>query len=99
MRALDNEAKSLHKNNIRLQIIGDISRFSTRLQERIASVEALTANNTGLVLNVAANYGGRWDIVQATRQIAAQVQEGKLHTDDIDETLLSKVICMGINLQ
>ncbi|SUB64673.1 Undecaprenyl pyrophosphate synthase [Plesiomonas shigelloides] len=95
MRALDNEARSLHKNNIRLRIIGDISRFSTRLQERIASVEALTANNTGLVLNVAANYGGRWDIVQATRQIAAQVQEGKLHTDDIDETLLSKVICMG----
>ncbi|MGL5757423.1 polyprenyl diphosphate synthase [Plesiomonas sp.] len=95
MRALNNEAKSLHKNNIRLRIIGDISRFSARLQERIAHVEALTAQNTGLVLNIAANYGGRWDIVQAARQVAMQVQAGGIEINQIDETLFGEKICMG----
>lgn len=45
-------------------MIGDISRFSARLQERIRRSEALTENNDGLTLNIAANYGGRWDIIQ-----------------------------------
>lgn len=58
--ALDNEVKSLHKHNVRLSVIGDISRFSPRLQERIRRGQVLTANNTGLQLNIAANYGGRW---------------------------------------
>lgn len=49
---------------MRLRIIGDTSRFNSRLQERIRKSEALTAGNTGLTLNIAANYGGRWDIVQ-----------------------------------
>ncbi len=62
--ALDSEVKSLHRHNVRLRIIGDISRFNSRLQERIRKSEALTAHNTGLTLNIAANYGGRWDIVQ-----------------------------------
>ncbi len=62
--ALDSEVKSLHRHNVRLRIIGDISRFNSRLQERIRKSEALTAHNTGLTLNIAANYGGRWDIVR-----------------------------------
>lgn len=61
--ALDSEVKSLHRHNVRLRIIGDTSRFNSRLQERIRKSEALTAGNTGLTLNIAANYGGRWDIV------------------------------------
>nr|VUD26193.1 UDP pyrophosphate synthetase [Salmonella sp. NCTC 7297] len=68
--ALDSEVKSLHRHNVRLCIIGDISRFNPRLQERIRKSEALTARNTGLTLNIAANYGGRWDIVQGVRQLA-----------------------------
>ncbi|MGC6563802.1 polyprenyl diphosphate synthase, partial [Escherichia coli] len=68
--ALDNEVKSLHKHNVRLTIIGDISRFSRRLQDRIKNSVALTANNTGLNLNIAANYGGRWDITQSVQQLA-----------------------------
>lgn len=63
--ALDSEVKSLHRHNVRLRIIGDTTRFNARLQERIRKAEALTANNTGLTLNIAANYGGRWDITQA----------------------------------
>ena len=83
MKALDSEVKKLHKNNIRLKIIGDKSAFSDSLQNRIAQSEALTANNTGLILNIAANYGGYWDITQATKQIALQVKNGDLSVDEI----------------
>lgn len=83
MKALDSEVKKLHKNNIRLQIIGDKSAFSASLQKRIAESEALTANNTGLTLNIAANYGGYWDIVQAAQQLAEQVKQGEIQTNEI----------------
>ncbi|PVJ68566.1 (2E,6E)-farnesyl- diphosphate-specific ditrans,polycis-undecaprenyl-diphosphate synthase, partial [Salmonella enterica subsp. enterica serovar Senftenberg] len=92
--ALDSEVKSLHRHNVRLRIIGDISRFNSRLQERIRKSEALTAHNTGLTLNIAANYGGRWDIVQGVRQLAEQVQAGVLRPDQIDEERLGQQICM-----
>lgn len=68
--------KSLHKHNVRLTIIGDISRFSRRLQDRIKNSVALTANNTGLNLNIAANYGGRWDITQSVQQLASSLAKG-----------------------
>ncbi len=73
--APDSEVKSLHRHNVRLRIIGETTRFNARLQERIRKAEALTANNTGLTLNIAANYGGRWDIVRGARQLAEQVQK------------------------
>ncbi|VEC00663.1 Undecaprenyl pyrophosphate synthase [Cedecea lapagei] len=92
--ALDSEVKSLHRHNVRLRIIGDTSRFNLRLQERIKKAEALTSENTGLTLNIAANYGGRWDIIQGVRQLASQVQEGLLRPDQIDEELLGQQICM-----
>lgn len=66
MQALDFELKKLHKNNIRFKILGNVARFSEGLQEKIKNAEKLTENNTALTLNIAANYGGRWDIVQAT---------------------------------
>ncbi|QGX41694.1 di-trans,poly-cis-decaprenylcistransferase [Permianibacter aggregans] len=65
---LEREAKALHKNNVRLRVIGDRSRFSAKLQQRMLEAEAMTADNTALNLNIAANYGGRWDIVQAVSQ-------------------------------
>ncbi|MDU7648772.1 MAG: polyprenyl diphosphate synthase [Klebsiella michiganensis] len=71
--ALDSEVKSLHRHNVRLRIIGETTRFNARLQERIRKAEALTENNTGLTLNIAANYGGRWDIIQGVRHLAKQV--------------------------
>ncbi|KYK76848.1 polyprenyl diphosphate synthase, partial [Aggregatibacter actinomycetemcomitans] len=70
MQALDFELKKLHKNNIRLKILGNVARFSEGLQEKIKNAEKLTENNTALTLNIAANYGGRWDIVQAAQQLA-----------------------------
>ena len=62
---LEREAKSLHKNGVRLRVIGDRSRFAEKLQQRMAEAEAMTAGNTALTLNIAANYGGQWDIINA----------------------------------
>lgn len=92
--ALDSEVKNLHRNQVRLRIIGDISRFNSRLQERIRKAEALTESNTGLTLNIAANYGGRWDIIQGVRRLAEQVQEGYIRPEQIDEELLNQQVCM-----
>ncbi|AWK15038.1 (2E,6E)-farnesyl-diphosphate-specific ditrans,polycis-undecaprenyl-diphosphate synthase [Candidatus Fukatsuia symbiotica] len=93
MYALDKEVKSLHENKVCLHIIGDTSRFDPRLRDRIQSVEVLTENNNGLQLNIAANYGGRWDIMQSMRHLARQVQQGLLQPDDLDEELINR--CMS----
>ncbi|WP_217549049.1 (2E,6E)-farnesyl-diphosphate-specific ditrans,polycis-undecaprenyl-diphosphate synthase [Pantoea sp. GbtcB22] len=92
--ALDSEVKNLHKHNVRLRIIGDISRFNNRIQERIRRAEELTQQNNGLTLNIAANYGGRWDIIQGARKLAEQVQEGLLRPDQITEESLAPYLCM-----
>ena len=63
--ALENEVQKLHKNGIRLKVVGDTSRFDPKIQTLIAEGERLTAANSGLTLTIAANYGGRWDILQA----------------------------------
>ena len=95
MKALDNEVKKLHKNNIRLNIIGDKSQFSASLQKRIAESEALTAENTGLILNIAANYGGDWDIVNATKKLAMEVEVGNLSPNEISCEMFQKNLSTG----
>lgn len=92
---LDNEIEHLHKNNIRLRIIGDISKLGERLQKLIHFSETYTYNNNGLTLNVAVNYGGRWDIIQGVRKIAIKVQQGTLYPEQINENTLCQVICMN----
>ncbi|MDF2183675.1 isoprenyl transferase [Grimontia hollisae] len=82
---LGREVKRLHKNGVRLKVIGDTTRFSQSLQDKIAAAEALTANNTRLVLNVAANYGGQWDIMQAVKKLAAQVERGEIPAEQLTE--------------
>ncbi|MFM2397764.1 MAG: hypothetical protein RLZZ144_1014 [Pseudomonadota bacterium] len=69
VKMLEREVASLHKNNVRLKIIGDLSRFDAVLQKYIADAEALTANNDGLTLTIAANYGGRWDMMNAVQSL------------------------------
>lgn len=95
MKALDNEVKQLHKHNIRLNIIGDKSQFSESLQQRIAKSEALTANNTGLILNIAANYGGDWDILTATKRLAEQVKLGQIAPDEITCQMIQDNLSTG----
>ena len=92
---LSSEVKRLHKNNLRLRIIGDVTRFNPRLQRKIEQAEELTRNNTGMVLNVAANYGGKWDITQAAKKLAQQVAVGELNPDDIDESKMAQFISMA----
>jgi undecaprenyl diphosphate synthase len=71
MHSLEQEVAKLHENGIRFRLIGDIGRFEPRLQELIREAERLTAANTRLTLTVAANYGGRWDIMQAVQRMLA----------------------------
>lgn len=87
---LSKEVKRLHKNAVRLQVIGDVTRFDDKLVEKIQHAEQLTQENNELLLNIAANYGGRWDIVNAARQLSAQVAAGQLQGNDINETLFDQ---------
>ena len=67
--ALEREVAKMHANNIRLKVVGDLSRFDSKLQDMIANAERRTANNTRLTVTICANYGGRWDIMQATSKM------------------------------
>ncbi len=71
LRALENEVAKLHENGIRFRVIGELSGFSERIQALIREAEALTRENSRLTFTVAANYGGRWDIVQAVKKLVA----------------------------
>ncbi|MBU6468178.1 MAG: di-trans,poly-cis-decaprenylcistransferase [Betaproteobacteria bacterium] len=81
---LKKEINRLHRNNIRLKVIGDISQFDLPLQDLIRSSEQLTQDNTQLTLTIAANYGGRWDILQAMNALlkAEPNKEDKMITEN-----------------
>ncbi len=89
MEALDREVAELHANRVRVRIIGNRQRLSVRLQQRIAEAEALTANNDGLKLQVAVSYGGRWDVLEAAKRLAARAASGEIRANDIDEEMFS----------
>jgi undecaprenyl diphosphate synthase len=88
MFVLTREVKRLHKNGIKFNVIGDLNKFSSKLQEMIKDSEALTAENTGMVLSIAANYGGRWDITHAAKKLAEKVARQEITTDEITEAAL-----------
>jgi undecaprenyl diphosphate synthase len=85
MSALRGEVRRLNENDVRLRIIGERLAFPEKLQRRIAEAEELTADNRALNLQVAANYGGRWDITRAARRLVADALSGVLDPDAIDE--------------
>ena len=88
MRALENEVAKLHENGIRFRVIGDLSGFSERIQALIRDAEALTRDNTRLTFTVAANYGGRWDIVQAVKKLMLSgVSAGAINEATLAEQL------------
>jgi undecaprenyl diphosphate synthase len=95
MYVLTKEVKRLHKHNIRFQVVGDLSRFSDKLQKNIAKSEQLTEQNTGLVLSIAANYGGRWDIAKAAKKLASDVNQGIISLDEINEETLNEQTCLA----
>jgi undecaprenyl diphosphate synthase len=95
LRALNKETSELHKNDICLRFIGDKSAFKPTLQIKMSEAETLTGNNKSMVVNIAVNYGGRWDITQAARHVAESVANGKLSVDDIDENLLTAKLALA----
>lgn len=91
---LKKEIKDMNNEGIRLRIIGDISVFEPELQEAICSAQELTKYNTRLTLNVAANYGGRWDILQAVRQMVKENPDCANHPELIREQDFSPYLCL-----
>lgn len=94
MRTLNREARELHENGIRLSFIGDLTAFKPELQSRIHNASTTTRANTRMRLNVAANYGGRWDIVNAARKTAQACMEGRISPDQIDEHFISSKLAL-----
>jgi undecaprenyl diphosphate synthase len=85
---LEKEMKSLADAGVRLKVIGDVAGFTPELQQRICAAETATVNNTGITLCVAANYGGRWDVLQAVKNwLAANAQ---LSLEELSEAALAQ---------
>ncbi|HFC6360243.1 TPA: isoprenyl transferase [Neisseria lactamica] len=89
LQALQKQVRRLHENNMRLKILGSRERFNRQILQGIEEAEALTANNTGLTLSIAADYGGRWDILQAANRLLAD------GVSEITEDALAKYLMLG----
>ncbi len=95
IKTLQSEVNKLHKQNVRMRFIGECSAFSDKLQSRIREAEKLTQANTGLQLNIAVNYGGRWDIAEAARRLAIQVEQGELKANEINAERLDQHVSLS----
>jgi undecaprenyl diphosphate synthase len=93
-KLLQDEVHQLHSNNVRLRVIGALEGLAPVLQEAIISAQQLTENNSGLQLNIALNYGGRWDIVQATKAICKLVLKQELKIEEINEATLAQHVML-----
>ncbi|MDG6777980.1 polyprenyl diphosphate synthase [Thiomicrorhabdus sp. zzn3] len=93
LKALKKEIHKLDENNVRLQIVGERSAFSEEIQHYIEEAERKTASNSGLTLNIAANYGGRWDIIQAVKQW--QADNPRLSISDLNEDAINAYISLS----
>lgn len=92
---LEREVNMLHENNIQLRFIGNRERFSEKLRQKISEVENLTGKNSGMILIIAADYGGKWDITQAVCKLAQEVEAGKLASAEITPELISSKLSFG----
>lgn len=95
VEVLQREVDELHAHGIQLRFIGAREHLPEILRKRIAAAEAKTAGNTRMVLVLAVAYGGRWDIVQATRRVAAKVRAGDLDPEDIDESVIARHMALA----
>ena len=92
---MENDLEELHRRQVRLRVIGDRHRFADDIREKMQECESLTENNSKLNLNVAVNYGGRWDIVEAAKKVAEEVAAGRMQVGDIDESQFAKHTALG----
>lgn len=95
LEALQREIDELHRNNVRLRFIGARHELAGKLVRKIEAAECRTRENDGLALTVAVSYGGRWDIVSAARKLAAEVENGTLAPDAIDEPRFAAELELG----
>lgn len=95
LNALDREVEELDRCGVRIRFIGERERFSDGIRERMAAAEAQTAGNARLHLVIAASYGGRQDIAQAARALAADVAAGRLRAEDIDEAAMASKMSLA----
>ncbi|HHL19030.1 MAG TPA: isoprenyl transferase [Thiothrix sp.] len=92
MKALESEAASLAKNNIQMKFIGDLNAFPAELVAKIRQVEALTDHGSSLKIRIAANYGGKWDIMQAAIKLSSALQQGKIVANKVSEDDLASYL-------
>jgi len=95
MQSLRRYSDELHEKGLRIQFIGDRTRFAEKLQRQIELAEQKTADNPGMTLHIAANYGGHWDIVNAARKLAARVRDGEVSPDQIDVDQFAAELALG----
>jgi undecaprenyl diphosphate synthase len=95
LRALDKEARELDENQVRVSFIGELSAFNPALQQSIRNAVEQTRHNQRMRLNVAVNYGGRWDITQAARALAQACEDGTMHAKDIDEDTFARRLMLA----
>jgi undecaprenyl diphosphate synthase len=94
-RALERDIGELHQNKVRFRVIGDTARLDPALERSIRQAETLTQDNQALTLNVAVNYGGRWDIARASAEVARRVAAGELRAEDVTPEVLERFICLA----
>jgi len=94
LSTLNSELNKLHEQGVRIRFIGDRTRFLENLQTSIAAAEQKTAANTRLELNIAANYGGRWDIVNAVRSLSRKLADGEVSEEQITEQAFTRELCL-----
>lgn len=92
MKALRDETDKLHRNNVRVRTIGDISKLPVEVQNELLDAIVKTQNNTGLNLLLALSYSGRWDIMQAVKKISSEIKRGALSENSINEDLVAKYL-------
>ncbi len=95
LKALDREVDALHGHGVRVRFVGDLAAFAPELHARMRAAMERTAGNVALALNVAVNYGGRWDIAQAARRAAADAVRGALDPARLDEAVLAPYFCLA----
>jgi len=95
IEALQREVDELHRNNVRLEFIGEREQLQRRLVDMIVAAEKQTIDNTGLRLLIAVAYGGRWDIVQAVRKISGELAQGEMTANEIDDMAIASRLQLG----
>lgn len=92
VKFIASESEEIHANNIKINILGDIAALPKEAKKAVEDVLLLTENNTAMDLNIALNYGGRYEIVSATQRLVKDIDEGKVTREAIDETLFSSYL-------